>query len=557
MSVCAQGASGQVAYELLHAFAIDETFPFLCRETGFPLAGLVEATDGQFFGTTAGGGPCGVGTVFKITAAGTFTILHSFDCSDGCEPVAGLIQASDGAFYGTTSIGGMVGAGTVFRITAAGAFTTLHSFENSSTEGARPLAGLIQASDGDFYGTTFEGGARSGGTVYKITAAGAVTTLYSFETGGIDGSRPEAGLIQANDGDFYGTTGSDGAGFCGTVFKITAAGTLTTLHPFGQSTDGCSPRAGLIQASDGNLYGTTSRFGSAGAGTVFKITTSGALTTLHSFGGGISEGTSPVAGLIQASDGNLYGTTESGGAFFNGTIFKITGAGTLTTLYSFAPFGIRGALPVAGLIQATDGNLYGTARTGFRGEEGGVVFRLVPQSSVKVWIGLKNSDDVGLRLDLLAEVVGDGIKIGEGRLDNVSAGSSGFSNAVLRAIPIALTNGPLDFPVVAMLEVKVSMRRTCVGGGHTSGITRLWYNGPPTDSGAKRDVGSRLDAVRDLVTVGHFLRGGFALSTTPGTSRQSIDVVVDTKETCPNRPFKSVGTWSNNRYGGTSAGRGF
>jgi uncharacterized repeat protein (TIGR03803 family) len=202
---------------------------------------------------------------------------------------------------------------------------------------------------------------------------------------------------------------------------------------------------------------------------------------------------------------------------------------------------------VAGLIEATDGNLYGTTRTGGLGQEGGVVFRLVPQSSVKVWIGLKNSDDVGLRLDLLAEVIGDGNKIGEGRLDNVSAGSSGFNNAVLHAIPLALTAGPVDFPVVATLEVKVSVRRTCSGAGHATGVTRLWYNGQPTDSGAKRDAGSRLDAVSDLVTVGHFLRGGFALSTTSGTSRQSIEVSVDTKQTCPDRPFKSFGTWSNSR----------
>ena len=273
------------------------------------------------------------------------------------------------------------------------------------------------------------------------------------------------------------------------------------------------------------------------------MTPTGTLTTLHSFDCS-TEGCDPVAGLIQASDGNFYGTTESGGApFFTGTVYKITTTGALTTLHSF-DCRTEGCGPVAGLIQATDGNLYGTTRTGGPGEEGGVVFRLVP--SVRVWIGLKNSDDVGLRLDLLAEVVGDGTKIGEGRLDNVSAGSSGFNNAVLRAIPLALIGGPVDFPVVATLEVKVSVRRTCSGGGHDSGVTRLWYNGQPTDSGAKRDAGSRLDAMRDLVTVGQFLRGGFALSTTPGTSRQSIDVSVDAKQACPDRPFKAFGTWSNN-----------
>jgi hypothetical protein len=164
-----------------------------------------------------------------------------------------------------------------------------------------------------------------------------------------------------------------------------------------------------------------------------------------------------------------------------------------------------------------------------------------------VWIGLKNSDDLGLKLDLLAEVFVDSAKVGEGRLDNVSAGSSGFNNAVLRVIPLALTGGPVDFPVVAAFEVKVSVRRTCSGGGHASGIARLWYNGQSIDTGAQRDAGSRFDAVSDGTTADHFLRGGFALSTTPGRSRQSIDVSVDTKQTCPDRPFKSFGTWSNSR----------
>jgi hypothetical protein len=180
----------------------------------------------------------------------------------------------------------------------------------------------------------------------------------------------------------------------------------------------------------------------------------------------------------------------------------------------------------------------------------GVVFRLVGRlsalSPARVWIGLKNSDDAGLRLDLLAEVFVDSIKVGQGRLSNVSAGSSGLNNAVLDAIPLALTGGPVDFPVVATVEIKVSVRRTCSGGGHASGIARLWYNGQPVDSGAKRDAGSRFDAIGGGATVTHFLRGGFSLSTVPGTSRQSVDVSVDTKQPCPDRPFKAFGTWSTN-----------
>jgi uncharacterized repeat protein (TIGR03803 family) len=354
---CAQNALGQVAYELLHGFAREMIG---CPDGLFPLAGLVQGTDGSFYGTTSNCGVAGGGTVFRITAAGTFTTLHSFafDYNEGCQPEAGLIQASDGDFYGTTSFCGAYGGGTVFRMKPAGALTTLHSF-GSGDDGSEPVAGLIEASDGNFYGTTRRGGASSYGTVYKITAKGEITTLHSFDTGSnTEGYESVAGLIQASDGDFYGTTTYGGAFFCGTVFKITAAGSLTTLRSLQQTTDGCFPRAGLIQATDGSFYGTTSTDGSAGAGSVFKITAAGALTTLHSFGGGIFEGSTPAAGLIQASDGNFYGTTEGSGAFGNGTVFKITAAGALTTLYSFAPFGVGGALPVAGLIQATDGNLY-------------------------------------------------------------------------------------------------------------------------------------------------------------------------------------------------------
>jgi hypothetical protein len=164
----------------------------------------------------------------------------------------------------------------------------------------------------------------------------------------------------------------------------------------------------------------------------------------------------------------------------------------------------------------------------------------------RVWIGLKNSDDVGLRLDLLAEVFADGRKVGEGQLKNVSAGSSGFHNAILNTIPLDLAGGPAAFPIGAPLQVKVSVRRTCFGGGHASGTARLWYNGRPTDSGAVRDAGSRLDAISGGVSVHNFLLGGFALDTAAGDSRRSIDVDVDTKQPCPNRTFKLFGTWSNN-----------
>lgn len=372
-----------------------------------PQAALVQADDGNFYGTTAIGGNyagnCqsqgnfGCGTVFKITPAGTLSKLYGFcsraNCSDGAFPLAGLVQASDGNFYGTTSGGGanlcgVYGCGTVYKITSAGALTTLYSFcaQPHCSDGSAPSAGLVQGTDGNFYGTT-------SGTVFKITPAGALTTLYTFCSSGwpcTDGIYPNA-LVQGMDGNFYGTTymggayeycsGPPGDGSCGTVFKITPSGALTTLYSFCGSgppcTDGNFPYTGqaLVQGRDGDFYGTTENGGTNyGTGTVFKITPTGTLTTPYSFCAlsNCADGSGPWAGLVQASDGNFYGTTRGGGAYY-GTVFEITSTGTLTTLHSF-DFS-DGAYPVAALVQATNGVFYGTASNA-GADEDGTVFRL-------------------------------------------------------------------------------------------------------------------------------------------------------------------------------------
>jgi uncharacterized repeat protein (TIGR03803 family) len=308
-----------------------------CPDGEAPVAGLVQATDGNFYGTAscAGGIALCDGTVFKITPAGTLTTLHSFGGTDGTSPFGGLVQATDGNLYGTTWVGGTYGVGTVFKITPGGMFTTLLSFDG--TDGSSPWAGLVQGTDGNLYGTTWEGGTYVGGTVFKITPGGMLTTLHSFD--GTDGWDPKAGLVQATDGNLYGTTISGGGNvcdlygslvLCGAVFKITPGGMLTTLHSF-DGTDGWEPIAGVVQATDGNFYGTTP-FGGAnscesseyivGCGTVFKIIPSGMLTTLHSFDG--TDGWEPIAGLVQATDGNFYGTTCSGGANGYGTVFSMS-----------------------------------------------------------------------------------------------------------------------------------------------------------------------------------------------------------------------------------------
>ncbi len=362
----------------------------------FPYAGLVQASDGNFYGTTYNGGTysssCsgyGCGTVFRITPAGTLTTLYSFSGTDGSGPESTLVQATDGNLYGTTFNGGANNSGTVFKISLAGALTTLHSF--TGTDGAFPEAGLVQATDGNFYGTTAYG-ASGDGTVFKITPAGTLTTLHSF--GGTDGSTPFAGLVQATDKNLYGATLGGGAYNDGTVFRITLAGALTTLHSF-DGTDGSDPWAALVQATDGNLYGTTYEGGAYSYGTVFRITLAGTLTTLHSFDK--TDGSYPYAGLVQATDGNLYGATFVGGTYSDGAIFKITTGGTLTTLQSFA--GSNGSGPeAAALVQGTDGNLYGTTDGG--GTYGnGTVFQLAvglqPLTTLHTFIGTDGSSLAG------------------------------------------------------------------------------------------------------------------------------------------------------------------
>jgi uncharacterized repeat protein (TIGR03803 family) len=306
-----------------------------------------------------------------ITSPGQqFTSLAIFNGLDGNYPAAPLVQGLDGNFYGTTGVGGGLGVGTVFKVTPAGTLTTLHTF-NYSTDGGLSFAGLTLATNGKFYGANSAGGIHGYGTIFEITPGGSLTTLYSFcsQANCADGSAPAAALVQAPDGNFYGTTTSGGAlNNGGTVFKITPAGKLTTLYNFcsqANCPDGDQPLAPLVQGSDGNFYSTTYSGGAYGFGTVFKITTAGKLTTLYSFcaNAGCPDGEHPYGGgLVQASDGNFYGTTIQGGTNNSGTVFRVTSAGTLTTLHSFVV--TDGESAYAGLIQATDRNLYGLTQIG-------------------------------------------------------------------------------------------------------------------------------------------------------------------------------------------------
>jgi uncharacterized repeat protein (TIGR03803 family) len=317
----------------------------------------VQGSDGNLYGTTecngwrfiglGGRDVVGCGTVFKISTDGALTTLYAFGSItnangvslDGANPSAGLVQGSDGYFYGTTTFGFnnftsqylFAGPGDVFKMSTNGVVTAVFFFDGA--DGANPHAGLVQGSDGNFYGTTLGGGTNGGwGTVFKMGTNGALTTLNSFG-GGTDGASPHAGLVQGNDGSFYGTTSGGGTNNYGTVFKISTNGAFTSLYSFTGGTDGASPRAGLVQGSDGSLYGTTYGGGSSSNGTVFAVNTNGTrFTTLYSFSAsstnssGVytnSDGANPQAGLI-LSGNTLYGTTSAGGIWGDGTVFSIT-----------------------------------------------------------------------------------------------------------------------------------------------------------------------------------------------------------------------------------------
>lgn len=311
-----------------------------CTDGYNPVAGLARDASGNFYGTATSGGVNGpfqaYGTVFKLTSGGAQMTLHSFcalaGCADGSNPNGGVILASNGILYGTTVAGGTKGSGTVFKMTTTGTLTTLHNFctLTNCSDGAQPSAGLLQASDGNFYGSTNAGGTNSKGTVFKITASGTLSTLYTFCSLGscTDGAQPAAKLLQGVDGYLYGTTTSGGKFNHGTVFKITTAGKLTTLYSFctlAACADGERPEGALIQATDGNFYGTTLLGGAKNFGTIFELKPAGTLTTLHSFcqTSGCPDGANPIAGLMQDTNGEFYGTAMDGGS----TAFSCDGAG--------------------------------------------------------------------------------------------------------------------------------------------------------------------------------------------------------------------------------------
>jgi len=326
-----------------------------------PFAGVISDKSGTLYGTTEAGGSSGYGTIYEFSK-GTETVLYSFTGSDGAYPFADLVMDKSGTLYGTTLEGGASGDGTVFAFNSSG-LTTLYSFTGSS-DGGYPYSGLVLDKKGNLYGTTYEGGSSGYGTVFEVNSkTGKETVLHSF-TGDPDGEYPLYGnLLMDKAGNLYGTTTEGGSSNYGMVWEVSAKGKETVLYSFAGGTDGEYAFEQSL-ATDGKhtLYGTTEDGGSYGEGVVFKLNIKTKKeAVLYSFGSVSGDGEFPSSGLVRDSKGNLYGTTQIGGANGDGTVFEVKGTKE-TILHSFD--GTDGSNPFTSPLIDEKGTLYGTTYVG-------------------------------------------------------------------------------------------------------------------------------------------------------------------------------------------------
>ncbi len=390
IALCAPSALHSQTFTVLHRFSggTDGENPQagLVRDSAGNLYGT---TIGG--GDIACGDGYGCGTVFKIDGNGSEAILHRFTGPpDGETPMAGLIMDGDGNLYGTTFIGGESNFGTVFKVDASGHETILYSF-GRYPDGEWPSGGLVMDADGVIYGTTQEGGTGEScfggcGTVFKLDKAGKETVLLSFEPPAM---YPLASPVLDGIGNLYGTTGGNGYSDLGTVFKLDGPNRAITLYTFNDWAYGAAPNGGVIRDAEGNIYGMTFRGGDLnnciysqgyGCGVLYTVSPTGLETVLHAFAGP-PDGALPFAGLLQEATGNLYGTTSRGGTAGYGTVFKMDKHGKMRILHNFA--GPDGSTPDSTLVRDEAGNLYGTTLEGGVGTraanlECGVVFKITP-----------------------------------------------------------------------------------------------------------------------------------------------------------------------------------
>jgi uncharacterized repeat protein (TIGR03803 family) len=350
-------------------------------------SGLTLGTDGDFYGATVyGGNAPGYGTLFKITPRGKSTVLYDFTGQlYDAYPSAPPIHGADGSFYGTAAGDFNANGGIVYKITSSGTKSTLFQFDH--TDGAAPVAPLMQGTDGNFYGTTNAGGNNGNcedvgcGVVFKLTPSGTLTVLHDFKAS--DGFYPTAPVIEGSDGNFYGTVYEGGTNYDhGVAFKITTTGRFTVLHIFEGGADGEAPQTALVQATDGNFYGVTLGGGQSNMGTIYKITSEGTYSVIYSFDN--ATGAYPSAAPIQHTDGKLYGFAGEGGAFNYGTLYSLDlGLGPFASLVSPSgkigkPIGILGQ----GFTGTTGVSFNGKAAQKFRAVSDTYLTAVVPSGAV-------------------------------------------------------------------------------------------------------------------------------------------------------------------------------
>jgi uncharacterized repeat protein (TIGR03803 family) len=434
---------------LLHAQSYQDLYNFDCPTGCAPYGALTRGIDGNLYGTTSNGGSNNLGTIFKVNPAGTgYQVLWNFDTTTGAPSEGLTLESADLNFYGTTSVGGTPSYGTLYRFdSSSNTLTILHEF--SSTEGY-PFGPPVEGTDKNLYGVATTG--PDSGAAYSLKVATATFKLLPNPLPGY----PLPTLFLASDGNFYGATQSGGENYLGTVFRMTTAGAIKIVHSFSGNPDGAAPNAPLAQAKNGKLYGTTEHGGAQNEGTIFDLTLppSSTETPLFSFDTSGGAGYAPFSGLLFATDDNFYGTTFVGGASDLGTLFEFTSGGSYIPLFDFTGNGgtVSGAYPGnTPLMEDTNGLFYGLTPSG--GSDGGVFYSLTPKSSL---INITLCCNWWVILDQPVTILGDNLN----EVINVNFGSvaaqfqAGSSTYLTAEVPSAAIDSPVTVTLATGEQVE-------------------------------------------------------------------------------------------------------